>query len=148
MVLVICTGNGENGPFDICNQSTNPSEHATSVQRLPKMVQTIRDAWTTLGSRCFAFISCNHATNDFIRLHNGIYRKTSKTETQQYSPIIVIKMENWFCVTCICTIMHSNDADGIGNWLVGCFGFNGPLRQYFSLYRAVSQRKGDKGEKG
>ena len=24
-------------------------------------------------------------------------------------------------------------------WLVG-FGFNGPLRQYFSLYRAVSQR--------
>ena len=27
-------------------------------------------------------------------------------------------------------------------WLVGCFGFNGPLRQYFSLYRAVSQRFG------
>ena len=25
-------------------------------------------------------------------------------------------------------------------WLVGCFKFNGPLRQYFSLYRAVSQR--------
>ena len=24
-------------------------------------------------------------------------------------------------------------------WLVGCFGFNGRLRQYFSLYRAVSQ---------
>ena len=24
-------------------------------------------------------------------------------------------------------------------WLVGCFGFNGPLRQYFRLYRAVSQ---------
>ena len=32
-------------------------------------------------------------------------------------------------------------------WLVGCLGFNGPLRQYFSLYRAVSQRKGEKGEK-
>ena len=27
-------------------------------------------------------------------------------------------------------------------WLVGCFGFNDPLRQYFSLYRAVSQREG------
>ena len=25
-------------------------------------------------------------------------------------------------------------------WLVSCFGFNGPLWQYFSLYRAVSQR--------
>ena len=33
------------------------------------------------------------------------------------------------------------------DWLVGCFGFNGPLRQYFSLYRAVSQREGDKKRK-
>ena len=33
-------------------------------------------------------------------------------------------------------------------WLVGCFGFSGPLRQYFSLYRAVSQREGERGEKG
>ena len=33
-------------------------------------------------------------------------------------------------------------------WLVGCFRFNGPLRQYFSLYRAVSQREGERGEKG
>ena len=30
---------------------------------------------------------------------------------------------------------------------VGCFGFNGPLRQYFSLYRAVSQREGERKEK-
>ena len=28
-------------------------------------------------------------------------------------------------------------------WLVGCFVLNGPLRQYFSLYRAVSQREGE-----
>ena len=33
-------------------------------------------------------------------------------------------------------------------WLVGCFGFNGPLRQYFSLYQAVSQREGERVEKG
>ena len=33
------------------------------------------------------------------------------------------------------------------SWLVGCFGFNGPLRQYFSLYRAVSQRGGERGER-
>ena len=33
-------------------------------------------------------------------------------------------------------------------WLVGCFGFNGPLRQYFSLYRAVPKREGERGEKG
>ena len=36
--------------------------------------------------------------------------------------------------------------DALG-WLVGCFGFNGPLRQYFSLYRAVSQREGEREEK-
>ena len=32
--------------------------------------------------------------------------------------------------------------------LVGCFGLYGPLRQYFSLYRAVSQREGEREEKG
>ena len=32
------------------------------------------------------------------------------------------------------------------SWLVGCFGFNGPLRQYFSLYLAVSLR-GEKEER-
>ena len=31
--------------------------------------------------------------------------------------------------------------------LVGCFRLSGPLRQYFSLYRAVSQREGESGEK-
>ena len=35
----------------------------------------------------------------------------------------------------------------IVGWLVGCFGFNGPLRQYFSLYQAVSQREGERGER-
>ena len=28
-----------------------------------------------------------------------------------------------------------------GCWMVGCFGFNGPLGQYFSLYRTVSQKR-------
>ena len=32
-------------------------------------------------------------------------------------------------------------------WLVGCFGLNGPLRQYFSLYRAVSRREVERREK-
>ena len=32
-------------------------------------------------------------------------------------------------------------------WLVGCFGLNDPLRQYVSLYRAVSQREGGRKEK-
>ena len=36
----------------------------------------------------------------------------------------------------------------IVGWLVGCLGFTGPLRQSFSLYRAVSQREGEREEKG
>ena len=32
--------------------------------------------------------------------------------------------------------------------VVVVFGFNGPLGQYFSLYRTVSQREGERGEKG
>ena len=31
--------------------------------------------------------------------------------------------------------------------LVGCFGLHGPLRQYFSLYRAVSKREDERNEK-
>ena len=30
---------------------------------------------------------------------------------------------------------------------VGCFWLKGPLRQYFSLYRAVSEREGERKEK-
>ena len=36
----------------------------------------------------------------------------------------------------------------IGDWLFGCFGFSGSLRQYFSLYRAISKIEGERGEKG
>ena len=43
-----------------------------------------------------------------------------------------------------CKICYSNQR----RRLVGCFGFNGPLRQYFSLYRAASQREGEREEKG
>ena len=33
------------------------------------------------------------------------------------------------------------------DWLVGCVRLNGPLGQYFSLYRAVSQREGERKER-
>ena len=42
---------------------------------------------------------------------------------------------------------HLNLKIKITSWLVGCFGFNGPLRQYFSLYRAVSQKEGERKRK-
>ena len=42
--------------------------------------------------------------------------------------------------------LGSERINSLVGWLVG-FGFNGPLRQYFSLYRAVSQREGERGRK-
>ena len=38
-------------------------------------------------------------------------------------------------------------AVGAGGGCLVVFRFNGPLRQYFSLYRAVSQREGERGER-
>ena len=46
---------------------------------------------------------------------------------------------NFFCQT------NKREGKKNSSWLLGCFGFNGPLRQYFSLYRAVSQ--GEKEER-
>ena len=44
-----------------------------------------------------------------------------------------------------CQKIHQECKDSfIVGWL---FSFNGPLRQYFSIYRAVSQREGEREEK-
>ena len=42
---------------------------------------------------------------------------------------------------------HQRKSNALGKHMVGCFGLNGPLRQDFSLYRAVSQREGERKEK-
>ena len=65
----------------------------------------------------------------------------SKRSSQSYSTICNSfshkSEEILFSVFRLCSV----------GWLDGCFGFNGPLRQYFSLYRAASQREGERGEK-
>ena len=45
------------------------------------------------------------------------------------------------------TNIRFNDIFSFHFFLVD-LGFNGPLKQYFSLYRAVSQRKGEREKKG
>ena len=47
----------------------------------------------------------------------------------------------------ICTVESINgirEKSLASGWLVGCLGLNSPLRLYFSLYRAVSQREKEK----
>ena len=64
-----------------------------------------------------------------------------------YSPCVCMSSHGVnICVKC-----HENMSGSFKvmvGWLVGCSGFNGPLRQYFSLYQAVSQREGERREKG
>ena len=50
----------------------------------------------------------------------------------------------------ICTLRGLVGCFGLNGPLIGWLvvGFNGPLRQNFSLYRTVSQREGERGEKG
>ena len=57
--------------------------------------------------------------------------------------------EKRYCDVQYCSmyLYKHNSVDNVLNtekWLVGCFGLNGLLRQYFSLYQAVSQREGEK----
>ena len=58
-----------------------------------------------------------------------------------FSNLLLFKPQ-WSLVN---SISYSSNSSVVG-WLVG-FGFNGPFRQYFSLYRAVSQREGERGER-
>ena len=64
-------------------------------------------------------------------------------------PVPEIRKKNFFAGSGVgggAQVQHQ-----IQQWarLVGCFGFIGPLRQYFSLYPAVSQKEGERGgEKG
>ena len=52
------------------------------------------------------------------------------------------------CKNSMANVLLLNVSSTHEGWLVGSFGFNGPLRQYFSLYQAVSQREGEREEKG
>ena len=47
---------------------------------------------------------------------------------------------------CFCATQCGKRSHEIG-WLVGCFGFTGTFRQYFSPYRAVSERGRKRREK-
>ena len=64
-----------------------------------------------------------------------VYRGRKITTQRQQQKLEAISWDNWL-----------NTSSGGGFWLVG-LGFNGPFRQYFSLYRAVSKREGERGER-
>ena len=78
-------------------------------------------AW--YGKPYWKYLNARHCTRE------GLITPSIRTVTTQTNALFYLFLSNIF------------------GWLVGCFGFNGPLRQYFSLYRAVSQREGERGER-
>ena len=65
-------------------------------------------------------------------------------------PIALAVGAGWGCLyICFLSSLFSflSPSLGGGPKKVGCLGFNGPLRQYLSLYQAVSQREGERKEK-
>ena len=76
----------------------------------------------------------DHVTNQ------EVYRKIQAAIGEYDKLLILVKKRKLRCFG------HVSRSFGLAK-LVGCFGFNGPLRQYFSLYRAVSQREGERRER-
>ena len=75
-----------------------------------------------------------------VPVHRVIHMSVP-VHTEQY---ILCKKRNLTFFFIFCRLFGSKKSVG---WLVGCFEFNGPLRQYFSLYWAVSQREGEREER-
>ena len=76
--------------------------------------------------------------------------ENSVTLTSIVITIGIVSLPQTLASVCLWTYTvynsYSEKREGCG-WLVGCFGLNGPLRQYFSIYRAVSQREGERGDR-
>ena len=130
--LYLCEGRVVRSPDDCfrpkCHLKSRVFLH--DQHELPPYVRAgiVQCLWAT-GLRIFFFIFC----------HNSSLNKVIE------AMVLLNLYENRTVTACLRTV--SGIRAGSVGWLVGCFGLNGSLRQYFSLYRAVSQREGERGER-
>ena len=94
-------------------------------------------------------------TNQTLGLNNGIILTFFNMQCRAFGS----GNSSWFSDSGTCLIEISRlltnlsrgnhmDSQNVALYsLVGCIGFNGPLRQYFSLYRALSQKREIKEER-
>ena len=79
-------------------------------------------------------------------LQKDLARRRRREEANKF-----IEQRNILCSTSTSNVCRDERIVERGvwlvGWLVGCLRLNGPLRQYFILYRAVSQREGERKEK-
>ena len=81
-------------------------------------------------------------------------KKKKKKKKKRFTPLVYTLITTVTCPDALCLVIWifldpSHHILRSVTWsdLLVVFGFNGPLRQYFSLYRAVSQVEGERKEK-
>ena len=89
------------------------------------------------GFLTYSCSRCNHVFSDFKKAFDRVWHAALWSQYQCCHPLSSTFFLNGSCLMPWKMV----------GWLVGCFGLNGPLRQYFSLYQAVSQREGERKEK-
>ena len=151
-------------PLHFCRASLQGARYSWNNFR-PVYVHALCVACVWLVHACivrpsgfFRAITCTFMhgfQNNLAQLFTLTRRSAICSGTLKVKVILEGPMKNGLKIdlahTVTCTFMHgflSNLARlfSLKIWLVGCFGFNGPLRQYFSLYRA--EREGERGRKG
>ena len=115
---------------------------------------------TNVGKSTFVFKLLKHADGAFAKPIKAIYYCYSVdqplfAEMKKAIPNInfykslpkASELESWNELEPRDKVLVIDDMMAESAKLVGCFGLNGPLRQYFSLYRAVSKREGERKDK-
>ena len=116
--------------------AVGPCPTKIQVSRTPrhwKFTQNNQPGGGRVVRRCWVNFRCRGVLLIWITVGQG--------------PIVLAVGAGGGCLDIFSLIYHFCSFSLFLGWLVGCFGLNGPLRQYFSLYRAVSQREGEREEK-
>ena len=79
----------------------------------------------------------------FVQRRRNLLSNFGRGSFKKHSCVIISKSLFWFMRRSHFKVFLFLALVAIlfNGFLVGCFGFYGPLRQYFSLYRAVSHRQ-------
>ena len=118
-----------------------------SIRFIPPLKNAVSQCDKDIHKLYFKLINaCEIFRPTGLQVHATIVSSPKTRTVHKIQKFLLFKVKIYMIQSCfvyfvaIFTFLHCLQT----NWLVGCFGFNGPLRQYFSLYRVVSQREGER----
>ena len=142
-------------------EAEGAKEYREANRRIQKAVKKAKEDW--IGAQCEEIETCLNKNNS-----KRAYQLVKDLTSEKQGRSSTIQDKSGKCLTEekeilsrwteYCSELYNYESCGDNTvldcsqppeegWLVGCFEFNGPLRQYFSLYRAVSQREGEREER-